>query len=44
MAGLEERGSSYRILFRYHGTQRTLILGKASEHEAKSKSAQVGGS
>ncbi len=43
-AGIQQRGSSYRILFSYHRTQRNLTFGKASEHESKSKSAQVGGS
>jgi hypothetical protein len=44
MAGIQERGGSYRILFRYHCKRHTLTLGKVSEHEAKSKFAQVGGS
>jgi len=44
MAGIEERGGSYRIPFRYDGAQRAPTLGNACEHIAKSKSAQVGGS
>ena len=39
MAGLEERSGRYRILFRYHGKQRTLPLGKVSREEAEAKSA-----
>jgi hypothetical protein len=41
MAGLQERGGSYRLNFRYHGKQHTLTLGKVSEEEARTKSAQV---
>jgi hypothetical protein len=41
MAGLEERGGSYRIHFRYHGKQRTLTLGRVSADEARAKSAQI---
>ena len=36
MAGLQERSGSYRILFRYHGKQHTLTLGKVTQAEAKS--------
>src|SRR5262249_16456484 len=41
MAGLQQRNRRYRVIFRYHGKQRTLNLGKVSEGEAESKSAQV---
>ncbi len=41
MAGIQERGGSYRILFRDQGKQHTLTLRKVSEDEAKSKSDQV---
>jgi hypothetical protein len=44
MAGIQERGGSYRMPFRCHCKRHTLTLGKVSEHEAKSKLAQVGGS
>ena len=36
MAGIQERGESLRILFRYRGKQHILTLGKVSEDEAKS--------
>lgn len=41
MAGLQERGGSYRVFFRFHGKQRTIPLGKVSKEEAEAKSAQV---
>ena len=41
MAGLQQRNDRYRVIFRYHGKQRTLNLGKVSEEEAETKSAQV---
>ena len=41
MAGLEERGGSYRVHFRHHGKQRTLTIGKVSKEEAEAKAAQV---
>jgi hypothetical protein len=44
MAGIQERGGSYRILFRYDGRQPTLTLGNVSEDEARSRSDQVRGS
>ena len=34
MARIQERGESYRILFRYHGKQHTAILGEVSEKNA----------
>src|ERR1035441_3398442 len=43
MAGIEERGGSYRIPFRCHGKQYIFTLGNLSENQAKSKSDQVGG-
>jgi hypothetical protein len=39
MAGLQQRGGRYRIIFRNHGKQRTLPLGKISSREADAKSA-----
>ena len=41
MAGLQERGGSYRILFRFRGKPHAFTLGKIIEHEAETKSAQV---
>lgn len=41
MAGLQERGGSYRVFFRFRGKQRTFPLGKVSTQEAEAKSAQV---
>ena len=41
MAGLQERGGSYRIFFRFRGKQMTFPLGKVSKQEAEAKSAQV---
>ena len=41
MASLQNRNGSFRILFRYQGTQHTLTLGKVDEDEAEGKAAQV---
>lgn len=41
MAGLQERGGSFRLFFRFQGKQRTFPLGKVSKQEAEAKSAQV---
>ncbi len=41
MAGLQLRGGRYRIIFRFHGKQHTLNLGKVSKTEASNKSEQV---
>jgi integrase len=41
MAGLQERGGSYRVFFRFRGKQQTFPLGKVSKQEAEAKSAQV---
>src|SRR4051794_38455509 len=41
MAGPQERSGSYRLIFRYHGKQHTLTLGKVSDEEARTKSAQA---
>ncbi len=41
MAGLQERGGSYRVFFRFHGKQQTFPLGKVSKQEAEAKAAQV---
>jgi integrase len=42
MAGLQQRSDRYRVIFRYHGKQHTLNLGKVSQEEAEAKSGQVG--
>jgi integrase len=41
MAGLQKRSGRYRVIFRYHGKQHTLNLGKVSRAEAESKSDGV---
>jgi integrase len=41
MAALQLRSDRYRVIFRYHGKQHTLNLGRVSETEAAAKSAQV---
>ena len=41
MAGLQKRSGRYRIIFRYHGKQYSLPLGKIAAREADAKSAQV---
>jgi integrase len=41
MAGLQQRSGGYRIIFRYHGKQHTLPLGKIASKEANAKAAQV---
>ena len=41
MAGIQQRGSGFRVIYRYHGKQDTLRLGKVSEQEAHTKAAQV---
>ncbi len=41
MAGLQERGGSYRVFFRFRGRLLTFPLGKVSKQEAEAKSAQV---
>jgi integrase len=41
MAGVQQRGSGFRVIYRYHGKQHTLRLGKVSEQEAQGKAAQV---
>jgi hypothetical protein len=41
MAGVQERGGSYRVYFRYQGKQVTFPLGKVSKQEAEAKAAQA---
>src|SRR5947208_1421820 len=41
MAALQERNGSYRVLFRVHGKQHALTLGKVSSEEAEAKTAKV---
>jgi hypothetical protein len=41
MASTQKRNDSYRIIFRYHGKQHFVPLGRVSEQEAEAKSAQV---
>ena len=35
MAGLQERGGSYRVFFRFRGKQQTFPLGKVTKQEAE---------
>jgi integrase len=41
MASLQERSGTYRVIFRYHGKQHFMMIGKVSEDEAQTKAAQV---
>jgi hypothetical protein len=41
MAGLQERGGSFRVFSRFLGKQRTFTLGKISRQEAEAKATQV---
>lgn len=41
MASLQQRNDSYRIIFRHHGKQHFVTLGKVSPQEAEAKAAQV---
>lgn len=42
MASLQERSGSYRFIFRFHGKQHFVTIGKVSPEEAEAKAAQVG--
>src|SRR5687768_4378401 len=42
MAFVQNRGGSYRVLFRYHGKQQAFTIGEVSKDEAEAKAAQVG--
>ncbi len=37
MAGLQERGGSYRIIFRHHGKRHSLPVGKVDPSEAEAQ-------
>jgi hypothetical protein len=39
MASLQQRGRSYRVIFRFRGKQRFVPIGKVSTEEAKAKAA-----
>jgi integrase len=41
MASLQERNGSFRFIFRFHGKQHFVTLGKVSGEEANAKAAQV---
>ena len=41
MASLQERSGSFRFIFRFHGKQHFVTLGKVSPQEADAKAAQV---
>jgi hypothetical protein len=41
MASLQERGGSYRFIFRFRGKQHFVTIGKVSREEAQAKAAQV---
>jgi integrase len=41
MAALQERGGSYRVIFRHNGKYHTFTLGTVGQDEAESKAAQV---
>jgi hypothetical protein len=41
MASLQERNGAYRFIFRHHGKQHFVAIGKVSRREAGAKAAQV---
>ena len=41
MASLQQRAGTYRVIFRFHGKQHFVMIGKVSPQEAEAKSAQV---
>ena len=41
MASLQERSGRYRVIFRFHGKQHSLNLGRVSLDEAEKKSQQI---
>lgn len=41
MAGLQQRGGSFRLIFRHNGKQFSLPIGKVSPEEAEAKAGQV---
>ena len=41
MASLQERTGTYRVIFRFHGKQHFVMIGKVSSQEAEAKAAQV---
>ena len=41
MASLQERGGSFRFIFRFHGKQHFVTIGKVSPEEARAKAALV---
>lgn len=41
MASLQERTGTYRVIFRFHGKQHFVMIGKVSREEAEAKAAQV---
>ena len=41
MASLQERTGTYRVIFRFHGKQHFVMIGKVSPEEAETKAAQV---
>ena len=41
MASLQERTGTYRVIFRFHGKQHFVMIGKVSPQEAEAKAAQV---
>jgi integrase len=42
MAALQERNGSFRVIFRYHGKQQTVPVGKVSREEAEAFAGKVG--
>lgn len=41
MASFQERTGTYRVIFRFHGKQHFVMIGKVSPEEAEAKAAQV---
>jgi integrase len=42
MASIQLRTGTYRVIFRFHGKQHFVMIGKVSAEEAEAKAAQVG--
>jgi integrase len=41
MASIQKRAGTYRVIFRFHGKQHFVMIGKVSPEEAEAKTAQV---
>jgi hypothetical protein len=41
MASLQQRSGTYRVIFRFHGKQHFVLIGRVSPAEAEAKAAQI---